>query len=216
MAQILRREPRIQVREANWTVTPTGKPLRRTRLKNGEFRENGPLQRVWEYQEGGPLLRIAGNGRLYYLGDPVEKSAQAELPVLLKEIRDASYGAPQSGKRYWLFQGMVWSTIEELTAEEVGALALEERNRVQARIARAVALQEQEVALAGPREREPIPDDVKVFVWRRDGGRCVRCGSDSELEFDHIIPFSMGGSNSGRNLQLLCEGCNRSKGGNLV
>ena len=64
--------------------------------------------------------------------------------------------------------------------------------------------------------RAPIPDDVRIFVWRRDEGRCVRCGSNADLEFDHIIPVVMGGSNTARNLQLLCEACNRSKGGHLV
>jgi 5-methylcytosine-specific restriction endonuclease McrA len=64
--------------------------------------------------------------------------------------------------------------------------------------------------------REPIPDDVKMFVWNRDGGKCVRCGSNQNLEFDHIIPLSRGGSNTARNLQLLCERCNRSKGANLI
>jgi hypothetical protein len=60
-------------------------------------------------------------------------------------------------------------------------------------------------------ERQPIPDDVKMFVWNRDKGRCVNCGSQENLEFDHIIPISKGGSNTERNLQLLCEKCNRSK-----
>ena len=65
--------------------------------------------------------------------------------------------------------------------------------------------------VAKPR-REYIPDRVKIFVWKRDGGRCVNCGSRERLEFDHIIPVSKGGSNTARNLQLLCERCNRSKG----
>ena len=64
--------------------------------------------------------------------------------------------------------------------------------------------------------RQRIPDDVKIFVWNRDGGRCVNCGSKENLEYDHVIPVNMGGSNTARNLQLLCETCNRSKGGNLV
>jgi hypothetical protein len=60
--------------------------------------------------------------------------------------------------------------------------------------------------------REPIPEDVQSFVWRRDGGRCVKCGSQEKLEFDHIIPLARGGSNTERNIQLLCEYHNRSKG----
>jgi len=59
--------------------------------------------------------------------------------------------------------------------------------------------------------REPIPEDVRFAVWRRDGGKCVKCGSQKKLEFDHIIPVSKGGSNTERNIQLLCEHCNREK-----
>lgn len=59
--------------------------------------------------------------------------------------------------------------------------------------------------------REPIPEHVRLFVWRRDKGQCVRCGSRERLEFDHIIPVVAGGSNTERNIQLLCESCNRSK-----
>src|SRR3989338_224852 len=64
--------------------------------------------------------------------------------------------------------------------------------------------------------REGIPDNVKMFVWNRDGGRCVKCGGNLKLEYDHIIPLSLGGSNTVRNIQLLCENCNRSKGASLT
>ncbi|MFX1399465.1 MAG: HNH endonuclease [Promethearchaeota archaeon] len=56
-----------------------------------------------------------------------------------------------------------------------------------------------------------IPPHVKKKVWKRDRGQCVKCGKKENLEFDHIIPFSKGGSNTVNNIQLLCENCNRMK-----
>ena len=60
-----------------------------------------------------------------------------------------------------------------------------------------------------------IPREVQDRVWRRDEGKCVDCGSNENLEFDHIIPHSKGGANTYRNIQLLCEKCNRSKSDNI-
>ncbi|MBN2080776.1 HNH endonuclease [bacterium] len=52
---------------------------------------------------------------------------------------------------------------------------------------------------------------VQLLVWKCDGGRCVECGSKENLEYDHIIPVSKGGANTARNIQLLCQSCNRKK-----
>jgi len=59
--------------------------------------------------------------------------------------------------------------------------------------------------------RQAIPSEVRREVWRRDGGVCVKCGSRKNLEYDHIVPISKGGSNTARNIELLCEACNRAK-----
>ena len=66
------------------------------------------------------------------------------------------------------------------------------------------------VANLSTRKRD-ISQGVKDKVWNRDGGKCTECGSNQDLEFDHIIPFSKGGANTYRNIQLLCEKCNRKK-----
>lgn len=56
-----------------------------------------------------------------------------------------------------------------------------------------------------------IPKSVRREVWRRDDGKCTLCGSNEDIEYDHIIPHAKGGSNTERNIQLLCESCNRKK-----
>lgn len=57
-----------------------------------------------------------------------------------------------------------------------------------------------------------IPRDVKIAVWKRDQGRCAECGSQSYLEFHHIIPPAKGGASSAPNVQLLCQTCYGTKG----
>lgn len=128
----------------------------------------------------------------------------------------------QTGRQWWMFDDTFWYDDEGLTAEAVRALVLDQALRKRKRIERAMARVATHLAAAGADEpaggtgrREAIPDEVRQFVWQRDGGRCVRCGSQRNLEFDHIIPVSKGGSNSARNLQLLCEACNREKGADL-
>jgi hypothetical protein len=61
-----------------------------------------------------------------------------------------------------------------------------------------------------------IPSSVKLEVWKRDKGRCVECGSTDNLHFDHIIPFSKGGSSLvPENIQLLCARHNIAKRDNI-
>lgn len=69
---------------------------------------------------------------------------------------------------------------------------------------------------SGSNIRESIPTEVKIAVWNRDKERCVSCSSNSNLEFDHIIPVSKGGANSVKNIQLLCRNCNRTKSNKII
>lgn len=57
-----------------------------------------------------------------------------------------------------------------------------------------------------------IPSDVKREVWKRDQGKCIKCGSTTNLHFDHDLPYSLGGTSlSARNVRLLCMKHNLQK-----
>jgi hypothetical protein len=114
-------------------------------------------------------------------------------------------------KTYWLYLGEFYWEDEELDAYEVKALVLERHRKREKRLDRAIGRMENAELLSEGSRRSSIPEDVKMLVWQRDQGRCVQCGSQDTLEFDHIIPVSKGGSSTARNIQILCESCNRSK-----
>jgi hypothetical protein len=64
--------------------------------------------------------------------------------------------------------------------------------------------------------RRLIPSAVKQEVWKRDQGRCVECGAADELHFDHVVPFSKGGTSlTAENVQLLCARHNLMKSANI-
>ena len=61
-----------------------------------------------------------------------------------------------------------------------------------------------------------IPGDVQREVYSRDKGKCRICGSKDNLHFDHILPFSKGGSSKvSSNIQLLCARHNLKKSDKL-
>jgi hypothetical protein len=72
------------------------------------------------------------------------------------------------------------------------------------------------VSICGFSQSRYISATTKKIVYTRDGGVCKCCGSSYRLEYDHITPFSCGGSSSPSNIQLLCMKCNRSKSNSCV
>jgi len=65
--------------------------------------------------------------------------------------------------------------------------------------------------------RRIIPTAIKLAVWKRDEGKCVECGADDELHFDHDLPYSKGGTSlTEANVQLLCARHNLSKSDRII
>jgi 5-methylcytosine-specific restriction endonuclease McrA len=49
---------------------------------------------------------------------------------------------------------------------------------------------------------------IKKAVIKRSGNKCENCASKYNLHFDHIIPYSKGGSSAIGNVRQLCSNCN--------
>lgn len=60
-----------------------------------------------------------------------------------------------------------------------------------------------------------VPVQVKTVVATRDKNRCRDCGGTEKLEYHHVIPRSLGGTNEPGNLALLCPDCHAKETANL-
>ncbi len=63
-----------------------------------------------------------------------------------------------------------------------------------------------------------IPRPTQFRVLKRDNQICRDCGKavqDEDIEFDHLIPWSKGGSSEESNIRLLCRECNRKRSNNF-
>jgi hypothetical protein len=117
------------------------------------------------------------------------------------------------GRQYWAYAGRVYWEDDGLAADDVKALVHERETRKRRKLERAHATMHSD----GPRtrRREQIPSELRRAVFTRDGGRCVECDSNFDIQYDHVIPVALGGATTEQNLQILCAGCNRQKGATL-
>lgn len=141
-----------------------------------------------------------------------------EMALLLAEQERHPVAVLQDGDRtWWMAGGQVFTEREGLGADDVAALISEREDRANRRLERAHALRSRHAApVTGPPARRPIPRDLRLTVWKRDGGRCTSCGAAFDLQYDHVIPVALGGATSEQNLQLLCGPCNQRKGSSIA
>lgn len=133
-----------------------------------------------------------------------------ELVVPIKTVRDMS--AEDIGR---IVRSLIYATDEMqpyfqggrdfATLEDFWTFKAAEKTKVRERSARKARNRGVRAGLA--------KDYYRVFVQlgRRDGFRCVVCGSDEDLQVDHRHPVAKGGDNRLENLQLLCGRHNREK-----
>lgn len=151
----------------------------------------------------------AGPGATFSLGGPALQRADAD------RARSAAFVGEAGGRRlWWVGDEFYWDT-DQLSAEEVALEVWDRDRRREHRYERLRVVRAREEAATSAR-RERIPDDVRAFVWARDGGQCVRCGAEDDLQFDHVIPYAKGGGNAQGNIQILCGNCNRAKSDRII
>jgi hypothetical protein len=126
--------------------------------------------------------------------------AQASEPVLLC----------QDGRRsLWQYLDGFWWDDDGLDAEDIKALVLQRKRRLEQKLQSARSLMR--AGEDGRPTRTPVSTELRRAVFERDGGRCVECGGAFNIQYDHILPVAHGGATTLENLQILCAECNRSK-----
>jgi len=147
-----------------------------------------------------PSGTLTENGKFFKAAENFkENELPAELIKVYEKIKDG----------IWVYNGvfeLIDAWIEKSDNRNVFKFKLQITNKtIDEREKRIVDLQDID-------HNRIIPTSVKLEVWKRDKGQCVECGSKNNLHFDHILPYSKGGTSLKiENIQLLCARHNLQK-----
>jgi hypothetical protein len=126
------------------------------------------------------LLELAKNSTL-----------SQDYPVSFFELKQIS-ASYYCDKRFYVYQDVVYKITEEFSDEENKLLILEfvdkERRKFEQLKNKFSGTEPEELKYL----RTRIPETVRIAVWRRDQGKCAKCGGRENLEYDHIVPVSRG------------------------
>ena len=159
-------------------------------------KQSSPDPKTVDQPESNPGGTLTQNGLFFAAAREYKKGERpAEVVVVYEKIRSG----------IWVYNGLfrlVDSWREKSGPREVFKFKLRLVSEQQSST-------KQEIE---PSHARLIPTSVKLEVWKRDKGRCVICGSTDNLHFDHIIPYSKGGSSlTAENIQIMCARHNLAK-----
>lgn len=160
-------------------------------------KQGGPDPKIVDQPERTPGGKLTQNGQFLQAA-----TQHRDLGTPAERVR--VYEKMRTG--IWTFNG-TFQLIDAWREESNGRLVFEFRLEVDADATPVIDSREPRLE-----QNRLIPSDVKLAVWKRDQGRCVECGSTDNLHFDHIIPYSRGGSSLvAENIQLMCARHNLAK-----
>lgn len=164
--------------------------------------KHGPDPKAVDQPEYYPSGRPTQNGRFYHAA---LRAANGQAPPELVKVYEKIHNG------VWVFDG-VFELRDAWRENSNGRKVF----KFQLRLIEEPALDDRVAETSLPHNRL-IPAAVKLEVWKRDKGKCVLCGSAENLHFDHIIPFSLGGSSLlAKNVQLLCAKHNLQKHDKII
>jgi len=161
--------------------------------------KENPLPKIVNQQMNNPSGTLNQNGLFYKAAKTYNK--KQIIPELVKVYEKLHAGI-------WVYNGLfklLDSWKEESNNRQVFKFKLELTEHYE-------PTNNNEIQNSVLEQNRIVPPQVKLEVWKRDKGKCVICGSTDNLHFDHIIPFSKGGSSLvSQNIQLLCARHNIAK-----
>ena len=159
-------------------------------------RKGGPDPKLVDQPMHNPSGSLCQNGKFYQAAMANKKGQEPEIVKVYEKIKSG----------IWTYNGffrLVDAWLEEIEGRKVFKFKLELLENQK---------EGKKKELNNLAHNRVIPSWIKREVWKRDKGKCVKCGSQENLHFDHIIPFSKGGTSiDPKNIQLLCARHNLEK-----
>lgn len=147
---------------------------------------------------------LTANGKFFYAAQEAKMSGELELVRVYEKIASG----------IWVFNGLFRLTDSRFEHDGRRNVCIFELELIESEYEVGDIQEKTDISLG-----RLIPTEVKLAVWKRDKGRCQfeGCGATTDLHFDHIIPYSLGGSSTdANNIQLLCGRHNVSKGARII
>ena len=153
-----------------------------------------------------PYGRLTENGKFFQAAQAFKNGGSPELIKVYEKIKDG----------IWVFNG-VFELLDAWTEDSKSEKRKVFKFKLQI-IDESISEKNDRIEeLPDLEHNRIIPTDVKLEVYKRDKGRCTTCGSNDNLHFDHIFPFSKGGTSLlAANIQLLCARHNLGKRDRIV
>jgi 5-methylcytosine-specific restriction endonuclease McrA len=99
----------------------------------------------------------------------------------------------RDGRRnLWQFLDCFYWDDDDLDAEDIKALVMQRKRRLEQKVRSARSLMRAEEN--GRPTRVAIPTELRRAVYERDGGRCLEWAGTFDLQYDHILPVAHGGA----------------------